>query len=159
MTVLLMVLQWLHVFCGIFWFGSSLYAYFILFPAVAALSPEKQAELTAPIGERTGKVIGGVASGAIVLGILRGTVFGPVRSLDFLFGSAYGLTWLVSLVLGIGLATFGATVLGPLATGVGSDVSVAVRAANSAKLRRLASVELLGFLAIFTCMILMRFGY
>ena len=159
MAVWLVVLQWLHVFCGIFWFGASLYAYFILFPAVATLAPEKQVELTAPVGERTGKVIGGVAFGAVVLGIVRGTVFGPVRSLDYLIGSAYGITWLVSLVLGVGLMTFGAAVLGPLAKSMGPDVSAEVRAANAAKLKRLASIELLGFVAIFTCMILMRFGY
>ena len=33
----------------------------------------------------------------ILLGILHGTVFGPIKSLSFLFGTAYGITWIITL--------------------------------------------------------------
>ena len=45
-----------------------------------------------------------VAPAVIVLGVLRGTVFGRIRDLDTLLGTAYGLTFLVALAVAV--ATF-----------------------------------------------------
>jgi hypothetical protein len=50
-------------------------------------------------------------------------------------------------------------VLGPLAEGIGADVPMADRVARAQRLKTLATYELVGFIAIFTCMILMRFGW
>ncbi len=40
----------------------------------------------------------------LILGLLRGTIFGPVRSLDFLFGTACGITFLIAFLAA--MATF-----------------------------------------------------
>jgi len=104
----------------------------------------------------------------ILLGILRGTVFGQLRSLDALT-TAYGITWLVALVFAIGTFVWGLRVIGPslerLATipdaeALNADGSATpALAALIARVKRVVLLELVGFLVIFTCMILMRFGY
>jgi hypothetical protein len=103
----------------------------------------------------------------ILLGILRGTVFGPVRSIDALL-TTYGLTWLLALVLAIGTFMYGMRVVGPTLERIGriseadavnpdgSPTPAALALLGQAK--RNGVIELLLFLAIFTCMILMRFG-
>jgi uncharacterized membrane protein len=159
MIYLTAALQWLHIFCGIFWFGSSLFAYFILYPALATLPADKSLDASAAIGIRTTKAIGLAAGSAILLGIIRGTFLGPGQSFDVPKSTSYGLTWLASLVLGVALAAFGARVLGPLAAGLSADSPRALRQERAARLRTLATYELVGFIAIFTCMILMRFGW
>jgi hypothetical protein len=124
------VAQWLHVLLGITWFGSVITANFIF--------------------------------------ILRGTVFGQVRSLDALT-TTYGLTWLVALVAATGTFAWGKLVLEPAIdrmNAIPADeallpdgrMSPAMAAAVDS-LKRLGGLELIGFLVIFTCMILMRFGY
>jgi hypothetical protein len=56
-------------------------------------------------------VIIGAASAVIVLGILRGTVFGQIKTLDALT-TTYGLTWLVALVLALFTFYWGYRVIG-----------------------------------------------
>src|SRR6266851_3465400 len=130
----LIVIQWLHVFLGIFWFGSTLYLDILV----------------------------------ILLGLVRGTIFGPVRSLDFLFGTAYGITFLMALLAALATFAWGQLVLTraarrldtfPLAEAMQTDGKVALAfVAQVQRVKLLALLELLGFFVIFTCMILMCFG-
>jgi uncharacterized membrane protein len=102
------VVQWLHVLLGILWFGYALSMYFLVSPALMQL-PEHQGRITnsrlGAIGKRVFPV---VAILVLLLGIVRGTVFGPINSLEDLFGTAYGWTWLVALVATLGLVFTGA---------------------------------------------------
>jgi len=162
------VVQWLHVIMAILWFGSVLYADFVLVPAFNTLPLTVQRAAVAAIAVRAGKVIPPVAGLVIVLGILRGTVFGQIQSLTALT-SAYGLTWLAGLILAGGTFVSGKRVLEPSLNRIsaltdaealnadGSPSSQLVTALTAVK--RNAMLELLGFVAVFTCMILMRFGY
>src|SRR4029079_6901884 len=65
-------------------------------------------ELGAALGVRGIAVYRVVAPLIIVLGFLRGTVFGPIKNLDALT-TAYGITWLVALVVTIALYRFAFT--------------------------------------------------
>ncbi|HEU5347634.1 MAG TPA: hypothetical protein VFU63_03375 [Ktedonobacterales bacterium] len=94
----------------------------------------------------------------VLLGFLRGTVFGQLHSLDAVFGSAYGITWFFALLLGIGLILWGLLVLVPRTKALNTATSPEEYGAMVSKLKVLTLLELLGFVAIFTCMILMRFG-
>ena len=100
----LIIIQWLHVFLGIFWFGSTLYLDFVVIPAVMTLSLEQQRTVSKPITRFSERVIIPAGILVILLGLLRGSVFGPVRSLDFVFGTTYGITFLVAFLAT--LATF-----------------------------------------------------
>jgi uncharacterized membrane protein len=159
------VVQWLHVIGAITWFGAVIYADFILIPALTSLPIEIQRAAGGAIGLRASKVIPGAAMGVIVLGILRGTVWGPIKSTDILT-STYGLTWLVALILAIATFAFAKRVLEPAIMRLNSlpptapdgTANPALTTAVDA-IKRATLVELGLFLVIFTCMILMRFGY
>ena len=158
------VVQWLHVLVGIFWFGNAIAVAAILIPAISTLPIPTQRQVGgryADIAERMFKV---VAPAVIILGIVRGTLFGPIGSLDALT-TTYGLTWLIGLVAAIATFLWGLYVIGgaaqvmngaPLAADGGPTAELE-RA--TARVKRVAGLELVGFLVVFTCMILMRFGY
>ncbi|GCE19801.1 hypothetical protein [Dictyobacter kobayashii] len=161
-------IQWLHVLCGIFWLGSALYGNFVVIPAISSLPMKEQRKFAQPIGERGDKLVIPAAILVILFGLIRGIVFGPVQSLDFLFGTAYGLTFLVSFIMACATLIWGIFVMGrtihhinnlPLenvqqADGTFSPTFLAL--VQRAKL--IALLELVGFLIVFSCMILMRFG-
>jgi uncharacterized membrane protein len=109
MLVLLIAVQWLHVLGGIFWFGSTLTNHVVVVPAIKAQTPESQKAWWRSYSSRYGQVVAAVAGTTIVLGIIRGLVGGVWTELE----SAYGLTWIASLLLGIGLAFVGARLTGP----------------------------------------------
>jgi uncharacterized membrane protein len=154
MLILLIGTQWLHVLGGIFWFGSTLTNNVVVLPALKTQTPESQKTWWRSYSTRYGKMIAAVAGATIVLGIVRGLVGGVWSAL----GSPYGLTWIASLVLGIGLAFVGARMTGPAAEKVASSEH-ADYAANLVRLSRLGQVELGLFLVLFSLMIAMRFGY
>jgi uncharacterized membrane protein len=164
MDWLVVAVQWLHVLLGIFWFGTSLSLDLIVIPAINRLPIVKQREIASLIGARASPIFRIVVPAIVVLGFLRGTVFGPIKTIEFAFTTAYGITWLVALVVTIGVWIWGLTILeGALraldATPLASDGSATpeVEAATN-RVKRLVGLELLGFMVIFTCMILMRFG-
>lgn len=162
-------IQWLHVLAAITWFGAVLYADFILIPALMTLPVDQQRSAAAAIAVRGDKVIVPAAVATIVLGFLRGTVFGQIRSLDALFGTAYGITWLVALIVAVATFYWSVKVLGgAIAKATAFDPSRATLADGSPNpeftalvtdVKRKVGIELLLFLVIFTAMILMRFGY
>jgi uncharacterized membrane protein len=159
--------QWLHVLLGITWFGSVIATNFIFIPALMKLPPDQQRTMGAHYGEAAGRILTVAAMGVIALGIIRGTVFGPVQSLDAL-GSQYGITWLVGLVAAVSTFLWGKRVIEPAVARLNSIDPARARLADGlptpellaaiANTKRVSMLELLGFLVIFTCMILMRFG-
>ena len=157
MSVLVIVVQWLHVILGLFWFGSNLYVDAILIPTLNNLPLKEQQKIGGLIGPRTSRVLVPVGLTVVALGILRGTVFGRLHSLDAIFGTTYGLTWLVALLLSIGIIFWGLLVLKPRAEALNTAETPEAYGAIINQLKVLTLVEIAGFVAIFTCMILMRF--
>ncbi len=167
MDWLLFAVQWLHVILAILWFGSVLYADVVLAPAFATLPISIQRSAMAAIGVRATRIIPPAAGLVILLGIIRGTVFGQVRSIEALT-TTYGVTLLLSFALAAGTFIYGVRVIGPTLDRIGaiseadavnpdgSPTPAALLLIGQAK--RNGVIELLLFLAIFTCMILMRFG-
>jgi hypothetical protein len=91
-----------------------------------------------------------------------------VRSLDFLFGTAYGIAFLIASLAAVVTLLWGHFAVGRAARHLevflltevmksGGTVAVAF-AAQVQRVKLLTLLELLGFFIIFTCMILMRFG-
>ena len=149
------VVQWLHVLLAITWFGYTIAMYFLVIPPLATLPEGQQRDINVRLGERSGRVMPFIALGVLLLGIIRGTFLGQVQSFDALT-SAYGITWLVALVVTIAITVNGARNLGPgfLALKDAPDF-----AAAAMKVRGFARIDLVLFAIAFSCMILMRFGY
>src|SRR5437899_5861761 len=94
---LTLLVQWLHILAGVVWFGGYILIDFALWPALLPRpAPEAQATF-AVIAKYIGPLMALSGSLVVLLGILRGTVLGSIKSLDALFGAAYGVTWLVAL--------------------------------------------------------------
>src|SRR5690348_2318319 len=138
----LVLVQWGHVMASIVWFGGNVFLDFVVWRALLERPGGQAAPVYALINRYAAPVMAG-----------SGTVLGPIQSLDFLFGTAYGRTWLVALVLTVGLMGWGATWhgrrLGPIWEGD------AIRPGARARLRTGTTVELTGFALVLTCMILM----
>lgn len=164
MDWVVVVVQWLHVLLGILWFGNALVLDVIVIPAINRLPIVTQREVSSYIGSRATPIFHVVVPLIIVLGFVRGTILGPIKDVDVLLGTAYGLTWLLALTVTVATYLFGLLVIIPAlramdAAPVNADgtATVELEAATN-RVKRLVSLELLGFLVIFTCMILMRFG-
>ena len=155
MNWLTFAVQWLHVLLGITWFGYAITMHFLVTPPLTKLPDAQQRDIFFRLGEVGAKVFPIVAVLVILLGIVRGTIFGPIQSLDALFGTAYGWTWLVALVATVGLIVNGARNIGP---GFEALADTPDFPAAAARLRRYSTIDLGLFGLVFTCMILMRFG-
>jgi uncharacterized membrane protein len=166
--MLVFVIQWVHVLLGMFWFGGEMYLNFIVVPVVLKLPLGQQRDVTVPLGVRSNQILPLVATLVILLGLLRGTVWGPIHSFTFLFGTAYGLTFLVSLLAASAVELWGYFVVGKAAERLSTFPLAEVTKPGSAvahafdsqvqRVKLLILTQLLGFLVVFTCMILMRFG-
>lgn len=147
--------QWLHVLLGITWFGYTIAMYFLVSPALAEM-PESQLRVTqSRLGDTAARVFPIVGGLVLLLGIIRGTVFGPLDSLDAVLGTTYGITWLVAMVTTIGLFYTGARHIAPAHEGLKDAPDFP---AAAAAIRRIMTIDLGLFAIVFTCMILMRFG-
>jgi uncharacterized membrane protein len=165
---MIMLVHWLHVFLGIFWFGSLLYVGFVLVPSLRRLPLEQQRTIPGVVNAQAERVLFPIAILVVILGLVQGTILGPVRSLGSLLGTAYGFTFLVAALVAVATVVWGSVIVTgairrleafPL-EGVrmpGSKVALDF-AAQMQRVRLFVLIELLGFLVIFTCMILMRFG-
>jgi hypothetical protein len=76
----LIVIQWLHVLLGMFWFGSTLYLDVVVIPAVMTLPLEQQRSVSKPLTRLGERVLIPAAILVILLGLVRGTIFGPVKT-------------------------------------------------------------------------------
>jgi len=164
MDWIVVAVQWLHVLLGILWFGNALTLDVIVIPAINRLPIVAQRDVSSYIGARATPIFHVVVPTIITLGIIRGTVLGPIKSVDILLGSAYGLTWLTALGATVLTYLFGLFVIIPALRGMDAaplnpdGSATPALAAATARVKKVVGLELLGFVVIFTCMILMRFG-
>ena len=164
MDWVVVVVQWLHVLLGILWFGNALVLDVIVIPAINRLPIVAQREVSSYIGSRATPIFHVVVPLIILLGLIRGTFLGPIKTVEFLLGSSYGLTFLTALGVTLLTYLFGLFVILPALrrmdlAPVNPDGSPTQElAAATSQVKRLVTLELIGFLVIFTCMILMRFG-
>ena len=156
--------QWLHILLAILWFGNALAAAVVTIPAISKLPLVSQQAIGIQLGERGGRMVDIVAPLVILLGFVRGTILGPIKDAGVLFGTAYGLTWLVALVVATATFLWGRYVIVPstralMSAPVNPDGTPTPELdAGIERAKRVTVLELIGFLVVFTCMILMRFG-
>lgn len=154
----LVIVQWLHVVLGILWFGSTLYINLVFIPAVLPFPREKQQEISARISPLTTFVLRPTAIAVITLGFIRGTFLGQLHSVQDVLGTSYGRTWLVALIGALALYTFIEAIFDPTIRRLNAAKGEAEYDATLGRVKVYAVIELIGFFAVFTCMILMRFG-
>ena len=156
--------QWLHVFFGIFWFGGTLYATFVVLPAMSRLPPLNARAMSLELQRQIARIIPLIAFATIILGFLRGTLFGPIRDTEALT-SPYGLWWLVGLIGAVALVFWGQYVITPAVERMNADEEAWAEstdrpserlAALIARVRLVATLELVGFVVILVSMVAMH---
>jgi len=161
------IVHWVHVIAGILWFGGFAIMTFMVMPSMRILPPEQQRRYGRLLAPQLTRYYGIVAGIVMLFGLLRGTLLGPIKGLDVLFATPYGLTWLAALILTIGLAVIGSRLIGPTAERMYGDDSLwdfgpgqpppAGLVAHVQLLRTASVIQLVGFVVVFTLMILLRF--
>ncbi len=157
--------QWLHVLLGILWFGYSLSLAVIIIPAINRLAITRQREIGQYLGERGEAIIDFVGPAVIVLGFVRGTFLGQLRIGERRLRSTVArLTWLLGLLAATATFLWGKFVIvgaldamNRLPLGADGTATPELVAATD-RVKLVVVLELAGFLVVFTCMILMRFG-
>jgi len=156
--------QWLHVLLGIIWFGNSLVVAAILIPSLNPLPILTQREVGSRYGERATRLFDVLVPIVIVLGLIRGTLLGPIKSVGDVLGTPYGVTWLVALIAAIVTFVWGRIVINGALQRMNDaalnpdGTATAELETETNRVKLVVVLELVGFLVIFTCMILMRFG-
>ncbi|MBI1257102.1 MAG: hypothetical protein GC204_06500 [Chloroflexi bacterium] len=151
------VVQWLHILAGITWFGGYIFLTFAVWPALLKRPAAEAKAFFAAIGQPVGTLMMLSGSFVLILGLIRGIVFGPVKSLEFAFTTAYGVTFLVALTLAVVMAAYGAIVGSKTLEKVWDGDNFRPNAAQY--IRRSNIFSLLCFGVILACMVLMRFGF
>lgn len=150
------IVQWVHVVAGVVWAGGQAFVHLAIWPALLRRpAPEARAfmpalgAVVAPVMSTSGMVVMG-------MGIVRGTVLGPIRSWRVLFASPYGWSFIAALVLTAAL----------IARGAGARTRIpprvwdgdAYRPGAARYLRTEAAISLTLLAALLVTMVLMRFG-
>lgn len=135
MNWLTLAVHWLHVLLAVTWFGGHISRVILVEPAVRTLPGSAQQQFNRYVERYATRIFVPVIIGVGVTGILRGTVFGPIKSVDTLLGTPYGLTFLAAIAFGL----------------------LAFIPAKPAWMVRLHA-DAVGFFGAFTAMILMYFG-
>lgn len=153
---LTIIVQWLHVITGLVWIGGNVYQDYVIWPTLLTRPAAEardtyyaSAKYAAPLMAGTGLIV-------ILLGIIRGTLLGPIRSWSALFTTPYGITWLVALAVMIFLIAWG----GRFRSGIEGNVWNGEEFQPTARqyIRRHSLISNIAFAVLLACMVLMRFG-
>lgn len=152
----LIIIQWLHILAGIIWFGGYVFMAFGMWPALLRLPGPDAKVMYNTIERPVGRLM--VLSGTLVfwLGLLRGIWLGPVKSIQFLFNTKYGITFLTALLVTILLTVFGAVSSRQMAQRVWKGDQFQPDARQY--LRSSYAFALACYAFVLACMVLMRFG-
>ncbi len=151
----LLLVQFLHVLFGSILLGGTVLLYFVLWPAILR-RPPAEARAFYEGGLKPIRVLMASSGGmTFLLGIVRGTVFGPIHSLESL-ETPYGLTFLVALVLTLTMLIHGPKI-GPLLL---RKVWDGDRYSTDAQkiVQRINLIPMVSVVLILACMALMHFG-
>lgn len=147
-----LIVHALHVLAGFVWGGGALFMAFVGWRALLDRPPAE----ARPTFERVGRVMAVSGSLVLLLGIVRGTLLGPVRSWDYLIGTPYGHTFTLALVVTVVLAIHGArggrTLPGKLWDGD------RWRPDAARVVRRHSTIDVVGLTVVILCMCAMHFG-
>ena len=157
MRTLTVVVHWAHVAAAVVWAGGQAFTAAALWPALLRRPAEARALYDA-LGAPTGRLMAVAGQIVLLLGVLRGTWLGPVRSWDALVGTGYGRAFLAAILLTVALGAHGGAVRARLETRVWGGTGGGFAPGAAAYLRRTGAVTLAGLAAIVACMVLMRFG-
>ena len=107
--VLRWLVQYLHVFSGVLWFGAGFYTVIVQLPALLTLPPPQRMPALVALGPRQIGYIVRLAEATIALGIVNAILTGRLarlgETLGTLWGWAIGIGFILAIVLYVMLQT------------------------------------------------------
>jgi uncharacterized membrane protein len=91
----------IHIFLAIIWAGGIMFIGWGVFPATLKLSLAKQRFFLISLMKNTHHLFTLAGAFVIITGILLGTVFGPIKTWDFLWNTTYGHIFIAAFIIGI----------------------------------------------------------
>jgi putative copper export protein len=141
---------------GAVWFGGTIVFAFAVWPAMLR-KPAAESKATFDIlAPAVGVVFAIAANLTLWLGLLRGTLLGPIQSLETLTKTAYGHTFMTALVLTVAFMIYSGRARASWEKRVWNGDQYHPGAASFIWRSNLIGVVLL--IAIVACMVAMRFG-
>ena len=116
----LALVQVRHILGGAAWLGASEFASLVLVPFVFAQPIERQRDLVRTVILGPERLLIGAALLAAIMGVVRGTVFGPTRSTEAP-GSQYGIVWLAAIAATVAIFAVGGLITSPAARRLAGD--------------------------------------
>jgi len=113
----------LHIVAGAAWLGASIFANAVLLPYVSLQPIDRHRELIGSLILGPERVIIGGALVAAVTGVALGIGYNGIRSITA-FATPYGLVWLASVAVAIGVFAVGGGVTSPAARALRDDPSL-----------------------------------
>jgi len=156
MLLSIALVQWLHILAGVVWFGGMVLFEFVIWPTLLRRPARESRAVYEALERPAGLVFASAGPATVLLGLLRGTWLGQIRSLAVLTGTAYGHTFLTALLLTAGLIAFGAVTRRKLPARVWNGDDYQPGAARF--IGRNGVIEVLLMVMIVACMVAMRFG-
>ncbi len=156
MDIALIAVQFLHVLFGAILIGSAVYMHFVLWPGILSRPSAEARAFYEGILKKTSVLMASSGGITFLLGILRGTLLGPIHSLSDL-GSPYGITFSIALFATLAMLIQGPRIGPTLLKKVWNGNAFSPEAARTVKVMNL--VPLLAILVILACMVLMHFSY
>jgi len=95
------ILLTIHIMLGITWAGGIMFIGWGVFPATLHLRLADQRQFLIKLMKGTHHLFTFIGALVILTGILLGTVFGPLHSLDAVWNTSYGNIWLTALIIGL----------------------------------------------------------
>ena len=153
-----------HIFLAITWVGGILFIGWGVYPASQALAPRTRQTFLYTLMKKTHHLFSLAGLGVILTGIVLGTFLGPLRNWHIILHTTYGHIWLTALII----ASF--TLLWGVCVGYRQSMRLfnndalwqAAERGNPRALQKamkqtvvLESVEVLGFIVIIICMVLL----
>jgi uncharacterized membrane protein len=115
--------QFLHIAGGAIWLGASVFANAVLLPSISLQAPERRRELIGLLILGPERLVIAGALVAAVTGLALGLGYEGIRSVGAL-STTYGIVWLASVLVAIGVFAVGGRVTSPAARSLRDDASV-----------------------------------
>jgi uncharacterized membrane protein len=166
MDPILVAIQALHILAGVVWLGGAVFMNIVVLPAIVELPVREQRAMARRVIFGPERIMIGSALLTAALGILRGTAYGPIRSVESL-ATAYGVVWGIAIAITISVFFVGARMTGPAAHALLDDDRLwalpssaevsGTRMHGIRRVRRSFRLELVGILLVFALMPVLRF--
>lgn len=142
----LMILRLIHIFCGAFWVGATIYLAMFVLPAVRALGPDGSKFMAQLMKTKKLPIFMNIVA---LLNILSGLRLLMILTDNFKntawFGTHYGMCISIGMVAALGAFTIGFTISRPTAmkmNAIGAAISAAGGPPTEAQVQELAALRM-----------------